>query len=141
MNIVNLLFTFGNVLLFFASFPTFRTVIRNRENLKDFNLFGAMLTYLGLVLFMGAYLTLSNWGSVLFASPTIITWGTIVLYMTVNRYKDGVRLTEHAHKSILSDSDGTSFEAGNDTNKVLKSIRVHENEVMRHRRHRIDTWE
>ena len=127
MNTVNLLFTIGNILLFFASFPTFRTVIKNRENLKDFNIYGAILTYLGLVLFMGAYLTISNWGSVVFAMPTIITWGTIVFYTI-------------AHKSLLSDSDGTSFEVDNDTNKVLKSVRLNENEVIRHCRHHNDKW-
>ena len=85
-DIVNVLFTVGNLLLFTAAFPTFISVMRNRTILRGYNAYGSLLTYIGLVIFMGNYVIMNNWGSIIFATPTLILWGVITFYMITNKY-------------------------------------------------------
>lgn len=77
---VNELFTIGNVLLLAASFPLLATIWHNREALKDFNPYGATLTFVALLVFNWAYFEMENWWSIAVSATTVAFWGLATAY-------------------------------------------------------------
>jgi hypothetical protein len=89
MNTINILFTLGNILLFIASFPTLKQIIKNRDSLGGFSITGSLITYIALVIFMSNYISMNNWSSVIFSFPTVIMWGTVIFYLFCNKIREG----------------------------------------------------
>jgi len=77
---VNTLFTIGNILLLFASFPLLYTVWHNRETLKGFNPYGTTLTFVALLVFNWAYFVMDNWWSIAVSATTVAFWGLATVY-------------------------------------------------------------
>ena len=125
IDVANIIFFIGNILLFMASFPMMKTIIKERKHLKGYNFIGATMTYLAVTLFLSSYALLDNWFTILIAFPTVIMWGLVIFYL--------------AHNFILSDSESTSsnvvYTKKDDRNaerlkhnKVMKKIREYPEE-------------
>ena len=76
--IANILFTIGTVLLF-------RRVVKNRTMLKDFDLYGSLLTTIALFCMLVAYLDIQIYLPLLFALPTTLFWLFVSVYTLVYR--------------------------------------------------------
>ena len=79
MDLINWIFTVGNLLLLIAAFPLIKTVWSNRETLKDFHPLGATMTFLGVVTFNVAYVLMANWWSIILSSTTVAFWALAMI--------------------------------------------------------------
>ena len=77
---INTLFTLGNLLLLFASFPLLYTIWHDREVLGGFNPSGATLTFVALLVFNYAYFLMDNWWSIAVSATTVVFWGLATVF-------------------------------------------------------------
>lgn len=80
MDMVELLFIIGNVICFFGTCLLFRRVIKNRNVLKDFDRWGALLTFIPIIIFCLGYILWNNWIALVFALVTLIFWGVVTMF-------------------------------------------------------------
>ncbi len=80
MNIVDGLFIFMNILFSIGTCLLIKTVWKNRKVLNGYNLFGASITLMALLVAVVAYFMMGNWLAILFASITVFYWGLVVFY-------------------------------------------------------------
>jgi pheromone shutdown protein TraB len=74
------LFLAGNIIMFVGTSLLICTVWRNRTLLQGYDLFGAILTLVGLLLFYAAFLASGQWLSCVFATITVCYWAFVVAF-------------------------------------------------------------
>jgi hypothetical protein len=85
MSLVEVLFLAGNLVMFVGTSMLIRTVWRNRTLLQGYDLFGSILTLVGLFLFYAAYVASFQWLSCVFATITVLYWLFVVMFKMVRR--------------------------------------------------------
>lgn len=70
-------FVYANVVFAIATLPLIRQVLKNRNNLNDFDLRGSILTTTALLLMAGGYGQLKMFTSLAFMAPTLFYWAFI----------------------------------------------------------------
>lgn len=78
MELAELLFSLGEILLIIASIPLIKTTIKNRGTDVAFG--GALLTFIALLLFVSGNVVLTFWVPILLSIPTILFWALILYY-------------------------------------------------------------
>ena len=72
--IIDILFGISNGLFLIASYPMINAAIKNKNSLRGFSLFGALFTFLGMLVTIVAFIYLGTYTSVLLALPTLVYW-------------------------------------------------------------------
>jgi len=85
MNSIDFLMSIGTLLSLISTFPQFRAVLENRDNLKGYSPFGAALLALAMTSFGTAFVIMGNWFSFLCNVPIAVFWGTTAFYSYKSR--------------------------------------------------------
>ena len=81
------IFTTANIIFTIGTLRLFKTVIKNRSSLHDFDLIGSMLTSAALFLMVIGYLENRMIVSFVFLMPTLMFWMFVSMY-SLNDFKD-----------------------------------------------------
>ena len=84
---ISTIFAIGNLLLLLAAFPLIYRVWRNRDVLKDYDPYGSIMTFVGLLVFEFCYPFMGYWGSFFLAMPTVFFWGLAASFSTRSAYR------------------------------------------------------
>lgn len=74
------LFDIGNILFLIASYPLIKEAYKNKSSLKGFSLYGATLTFGGMVCMVGGFILMKAYLSALLAIPTVLFWMIVAYY-------------------------------------------------------------
>lgn len=74
----------GNFIILFGTLLLIRTVLKDRNVLKGYDMIGAILTLGGLSCFALGYVFFWNWMSLVLCLPTFLYWGLVCFY-TIRR--------------------------------------------------------
>lgn len=82
---INELFLFGNIVLLFGTILLIREVVKNRNALRGYSLFGSFLTLVATISFEIAYLLLGFLSSFLLSLLTVFYWFFVTFYLLLKR--------------------------------------------------------
>lgn len=80
MEIIDILFAIGNGLFLIASYPMIKAALKNKNSLKGFSFIGGLLTFLGMLTMITAFIYLQSYISVVLAIPTLLYWAIVAWY-------------------------------------------------------------
>jgi hypothetical protein len=76
-NLANLFYLTGTILLT-------RKVIKNRDALKDFDLYGSTINFFGMVVMAFALIELKSYVAAIISIPTTLFWAIVAIYSFKN---------------------------------------------------------
>jgi len=80
MNLVGFCMNGGTLLCALSTFPLIRAVWVDRNVLRGYSFFGAVGTFLAMLLFTMGFIPLKLWWSVLFNIPGLVFWSLASIY-------------------------------------------------------------
>ena len=77
---IELLFSTANLLYLFGTIFLIRRVIKNRSILKDFDPFGSLINFIGMLVNILALMSLGYYITTIISIPTMIFWMLVSIY-------------------------------------------------------------
>lgn len=84
---IELLFSMANIMYMVGTIFLIRRVIKNRNALKDFDSFGSLINFIGMLINIFALIGLTYYITVIISTPTMIFWLVVSIYSFRNRRK------------------------------------------------------
>ena len=82
-----LLFSLANLFYLAGTILLARKVIKNRDALKDFDLYGSSINVVGMIVMALALLDLRSYVAAIISLPTMLFWAIAAVYSFKNRRK------------------------------------------------------
>jgi hypothetical protein len=82
---LDLLSNLGMIALFIGTIPSIKTLIKERHNLKAFDIFGSIWIIIGQAIYTAYFMLLGNYITVLFSIPLVIFWVVALIYTIKTR--------------------------------------------------------
>lgn len=80
MEIAELSFLIGNIIMTIGTLLLIRAVFKNKKVLFGYDLLGAILTFVALLFLLYGFFVSSQYLSVVFALVTVVYWAFVVLF-------------------------------------------------------------
>jgi hypothetical protein len=80
-----LLFSLANLFYFAGTILLARKAIKNRDTLKDFDLYGSAINFVGMVVSMFALVEITSYTAAIISLPTVLFWAIVTVYSYKNR--------------------------------------------------------
>jgi len=80
-----LLFSIANLLYLVGTIFLIKRVIKNRDSLKDFDQYGSLINFIGMVINIMALIGLGYYITVMISIPTMLFWMLVSIYSFKNR--------------------------------------------------------
>ena len=85
MNNIELIFNLANLCYLIGTILLIRRVLKNRNNLKDFDPYGSSTNFIGMAINALALAGLGMYTTIIISSPTMAFWAIAALYSFKNR--------------------------------------------------------
>lgn len=82
---IELLFSMANIMYLAGTVFLIRRVVKNRNMLKDFDPYGSLINFIGMLINIFALIGLTYYTTVLISTPTMIFWLMASIYSFKNR--------------------------------------------------------
>lgn len=82
-----LLFSSANLLYLSGTILLARKVIKNRDKLNDFDLYGSSINVVGMIVMAFALIDVRSYIAAIISVPTMLFWAIVALYSFKNRRK------------------------------------------------------
>lgn len=83
----NLLFSLSNLFYLIGTAFLIRRVIKNRYVLNDFDIYGSLINFVGMLINVTALIEIDSYMAVIISAPTIVFWAMTAAYSYRNRDK------------------------------------------------------
>jgi Ca2+/Na+ antiporter len=80
-----LLFSLANLFYLLGTILLARKVIKNRDALKDFDIYGSSINFVGMIVMSFALLDLRSYIAAIISIPTMLFWAIAAIYSFKNR--------------------------------------------------------
>lgn len=80
-----LLFSLANLFYLAGTILLARKVIKNRDALKDFDLYGSTINVIGMIIMTSALFDLKSYVAAIISLPTMLFWAITAVYSFKNR--------------------------------------------------------
>ena len=80
MNVSELSFLIGNVIMTVGTLLLIRSVLKNKKALFGYDLLGSILTFVALLFLLNGFIASIQYASVAFALVTVVYWGFVVAF-------------------------------------------------------------
>lgn len=84
---IELLFGIANTMYLAGTIFLIRRVVKNKDELKDFDAHGSLINFIGMLVNIFALIGLTYYTTVLISTPTMIFWLVASIYSFKNRRK------------------------------------------------------
>lgn len=84
---VGLLFSLANSFYLIGTFFLTRKVIKNRNALNDFDFYGSLINFVGMLINVVALIGTGSYMAVIISIPTVAFWAIVAVYSYKNRNK------------------------------------------------------
>lgn len=81
----DILFSLASLFYLTGTILLARKVIKNRDTLKDFDLYGSTNNFVGMIVSMSALIEIKSYTAAIISLPTALFWATVAVYS----YKNG----------------------------------------------------
>ena len=79
-----LLFSLASLFYLSGTILLARKVIKNRDALKDFDLFGSTTNFVGMIISVSALVEIKSYTAAIISLPTALFWATVAIYSFKN---------------------------------------------------------